>query len=500
MVHIRKWNEILRHERLAHNWTQAQIAEALHVETKRVSEWEGGKTKPSYKYRAKLQKLFKLSAEEFGFVDRETSDIPQQEENREASSKRLENTSADNSEESVRIHQAQIIGPNGTPLHITVHIHQQAAISPHTTSEQHGIIDGRNIPEHIHASGTETVNRRDALQEMAAIGFTLATAPHKLLNPTASPLWERLSRTLVKSSHVDETVLRHLEEITKSYWQMRTNIGYRHLLSGFLGHLETVTQLLRRSQPPTVHTRLCAIASEIAQHLGAIYFDMKVYVPAQEYYKVSIEAAQEANDYTLWAVGLGRMSSLPLYSDQPQEALPLLQEAQHLAAQHSTATIRAWLASIEAEAQAHLRDKSACLHALGQAERIIGQAEIGEGSHEVRFDYARFLGYKGICYLCLQQPGEALVTLNEAAKLIDSTSLRQQSIIIVDSAAAYALQGEIDEACKQANKALMITDQTNSQLVLQRLRDFRHGVNVSETSSYVKEFDEQMALRTSLTW
>lgn len=495
MGHTRKWNEILRHERLSHNWTQA-----LHVETKRVSEWEVGKTKPSYKYRAKLQKLFKMSAEEFGFVDNETSDIPQQEEDIKASSKRLENTSADNSEDSISIHQAQIVGPNGTPLHITVHIHQQAPISPSMIAEQHGIIDVRNIPEQIHASKTDTVNRRDALQEMAAIGFTLATAPHMLLNPTASPLWERLSKTLAKSSQVDETVLRHLEQITKSYWQMRTNIGYRHLLSGFLGHLETVTQLLRRSQPPTVHTRLCAIASEIAQHLGAIFFDMKVYVPAQEYYKVSIEAAQEANDYTLWAVGLGRMSSLPIYSNQPQEALPLLQEAQHLAAQHSTATIRAWLACIEAEAQANLRDKSACLHALGQAERIIGQAEIGESSHEVRFDYARFLGYKGICYLRLQQPGEALVTLNEAAKRIDPTSLRQQSIIIVDSAAAYALQGEIEEAYKQAIKALMITDQTNSQLVLQRLRDFRRGVKVSETSSYVKEFDEQMALRTSLTW
>lgn len=86
MGNARKWNEILRHERVSHNWTQAQIAQALHVETKRVSEWEGGKTKPSYKYRAKLQKLFNLSAEEFGFLDNEASDGDNnsQEENLEA--------------------------------------------------------------------------------------------------------------------------------------------------------------------------------------------------------------------------------------------------------------------------------------------------------------------------------------------------------------------------------------------------------------------------------
>jgi transcriptional regulator with XRE-family HTH domain len=78
MGNARKWNEILRHERESRNWTQAQIAQALRIETKRVSEWEIGKTKPSYKYRAKLQKLFKMSAEEFGFiVEQESSDSSQ---------------------------------------------------------------------------------------------------------------------------------------------------------------------------------------------------------------------------------------------------------------------------------------------------------------------------------------------------------------------------------------------------------------------------------------
>src|SRR5258708_10903500 len=74
MSNARKWNEILRYEREAHNWTQAQVAEALRADPKRVSEWEVGKTKPSYKYRKMLLKLFSKNAQELGFLAEEFSD------------------------------------------------------------------------------------------------------------------------------------------------------------------------------------------------------------------------------------------------------------------------------------------------------------------------------------------------------------------------------------------------------------------------------------------
>ncbi len=74
MSNARKWNEILRYEREAHNWTQAQVAQALRTDPKRVSEWEVGKTKPSYKYRKMLLKLFSKNAQELGFLAEEFSD------------------------------------------------------------------------------------------------------------------------------------------------------------------------------------------------------------------------------------------------------------------------------------------------------------------------------------------------------------------------------------------------------------------------------------------
>lgn len=366
------------------------------------------------------------------------------------------------------------------------------------TPEQLGLLQGHEKGQAFlvnQDTKSDDLDRRQTHQMLGVTDATFFKRPQELFSPT---LWERLSRALEKSSSIDGAVLSGLETITKNYWCLRTKIAYRDLLSGFFGHFETITRLLQYSQPQAIHKRLCSATGEVAQYLGAILFDMNDYVTARAYYKVSIEAAQEANNFTLWAVGLGRMSSLSIYSGQPQEALPLLQEAQRLSAQHSTAIIRAWLASVEAEAHANLHDKRNCLQTLKQAERTIEQVKAREDAYDVRFDYARFVGYKGVCHLRLQQPEAALVALNEGVNLIDSTSTRQQSIIIADSASAYSQQGEIEKACECAIQALTMTDQTKSQLVLQRLRDFRRNIKAWENTSYVRAFDEQMTLRSIL--
>src|SRR2546427_10889671 len=160
MGNTRKWNEILRHERVSHNWTQAQIAQALRVDTKRVSEWEGGKTKPSYKYRAKLQKLFKLSAEEFGFVDDETSiddEAPPEEGLEESTSQAFSPAQPLESIDLDGQQPLQLFIPKDITHAVTIYVHQQGATTPSSFSEEHGIIDDRrtNASGQEHPDGTE---------------------------------------------------------------------------------------------------------------------------------------------------------------------------------------------------------------------------------------------------------------------------------------------------------------------------------------------------------
>jgi transcriptional regulator with XRE-family HTH domain len=356
----------------------------------------------------------------------------------------------------------------------------------------------QKAPEQLGLLETEDqgVSRRQANKTIAGlVGGLLLTSSTKLIDP---PLWERLSKTLARHSSVDNQALQGLEHITKSYWQLRSSLGYSSLLKGFIGHLETVEQLMQCTHPPAVHTHLCAITSEIAQHIGAIYFDMSNYPLARSYYKVSIEAATEANNHTLCAVGLGRMSFLPIYSNNPHEAIPLLQEAQEVAMRHSPPQINAWLASVEAEAQANLHNGSSCIQLLSRAERALESVVQDASPHEVKFDYSRLVGYKGTCYLHLQKTKEALSALDEGMKLIDASSVRQRSIIFADAAAAYAHMGEVDAACSSATHALELNRLTKSSLVLQRLQKVRAIMRPWEVTGIVKDFDAQMTLHATL--
>lgn len=338
-------------------------------------------------------------------------------------------------------------------------------------------------------------SRREFLQQVPGLVSTvLVTPPYALLDPS---LLDRLSSALAKSSSIDDMSIGDLEAIAKHYWQLRSKIAYRDLLSGFLGHLEMITQLLRYSQPSKLYKRLCSLASEVAQRIGSIFFDMHNYAPAHAYYTVAIKAAQEADNYALWAVGLGRMSSLPIYDGHPDQAIPHLQEAQYLAERNCSPMTRAWLASVKAEAYANLYDTHACFESLKQAERLVEQIglESTEDPYGMNFNYARLLGYKGVCYLRFQRPKFALTALDEAARVIDTASIRQRSIILTDSAIAYVQRGDIQEACEYANQALRMTSRTRSELVMQRIRQFRSNIKSSwKTMNCVKDLDEQMAL------
>jgi len=117
----------------------------------------------------------------------------------------------------------------------------------------------------------------------------------------------------------------------------------------------------------------------------------------------------------------------------------------------------------------------------------------------VKFDYSRFLGYKGTCYLRLEKGSDALAALKEGASSIDTSSVRQRSIILVDSADAYRQLRKIEEASKCAIQALELTDLTKSDLVLQRLLKVRDDMQPWAKTKYVRDLDTQMALRAALT-
>jgi hypothetical protein len=90
--------------------------------------------------------------------------------------------------------------------------------------------------------------RRKILQQLLTSTNALIVVPREeLLNLDA---WERLSLALKDPYRTDNATLTHLEQLTNTYWDLFGGaIAKRDLLGSVSGHLATITQLLRASQP-----------------------------------------------------------------------------------------------------------------------------------------------------------------------------------------------------------------------------------------------------------
>jgi len=367
---------------------------------------------------------------------------------------------------------------------------QRAAVLPHTHAQ--GVFLSASIASTALASSQEnTLDLMKTHRQMLHDLLMLASAV-LVLSPYAR--WpisevERSPFTLVNTA-IDE-----LERMTESFWRLCANTSL-DLLGNLVEHFRTIIQLLKQVQARDAVQRLCSLAGESAQILGKTLFDLHEYALAWSYYTFSLKAAQAAFNQDLWAVGLGRMSLLLIYWDQPREALPLLQEAQQLTVQ--SPRIACWLAAVSSEVYAHLGDSEACVAALTVARTLASQASLGEDRYATGFNPSRLAGYEGACFVRLRQPDRALSALQRALALLDPQAIRRQSTLFTDMGIAHAQQGNVQIACKFAIQALAITMQTKSLSVLERVRQVRKELEAWQDTEEVKDLERQLEATSML--
>ncbi len=296
--------------------------------------------------------------------------------------------------------------------------------------------------------------------------------------------------------------LNYLEKRTENYWQDHYNaalVSY-DLLSYVQEHFKKVTELLEISPFSAIRIRLCSIAGESALLIGTLLFDLGFYAQARDYYTSAIIAAQEATHYTLQAIAWGWMSLTWTYSRNTQEALTCAQEARRLSTWSTSITVRAWLAAVEAETQANVQNRDACLKALDEAEIIESQRQPEQDHYLTSFDRLQLAGYKGVCFLQLSHPENtqrvslltsAQRTLNQALTETEPVIFRLRPTLLSDLAGVFIQQGEISEACNHAIQALT-TDPVKSQMVVQRVVTLRSQLEPWKRTPYVKNLDEHI--------
>ena len=108
------------------------------------------------------------------------------------------------------------------------------------------------------------------------------------------------------------------------------------------------------------------------------------------------------------------------------------------------------------------------------------------------FNLSRMVGYTGACYVYLHRPNDALAALQEALELLDSQAIRRKSTLLATMAMAHVQQKEIEEACRLAHQALLITRQTRSIRVLTRIRRLKETLEPWKTIPLVKDLGEHI--------
>ncbi|GHO89385.1 helix-turn-helix domain-containing protein [Dictyobacter formicarum] len=433
-------NEKLKYQREIRGWSQKKIGMSIGTSKEMVSRWETGERAPGKFYQEKLCTLFQLSAIELGFL------VPP---------KAAGGSLASQSE------------PSALPVSGQDQQHRDITIDT-----------GGPVLD---------LSRRHVLKGMLQVACTtLVLSPYTMLHADAL---HRLDYYLTRSSGVDTSVLDDLEDVTQRYWKLSQNFSFE-VFSGVVGHFQTVTALLHRSQPLGTAQRLSEIAGEVAQIIGKILFDFHEYDLAWSYYAFSLSAAQAAGNHDLWAVGLGRMSLLSIEKHQPQDALTLLVASQKLAVQQNGT--RAWLACIEAEANSQLGDLEAFTRAIEIAENIAPDTIVDNDRYATGFSPSRLAGYKGSGYLQLKKSELALGALQFAESLLTSSSLRRKSVILADMGTAYAGLGDDQKAYEVACQSLTIIRHVRSLSSLQRIYALRTALQPWETAAWVNELDHHI--------
>lgn len=365
------------------------------------------------------------------------------------------------------------------------------------------------LEEHLHTldvTAAVQTTRREFLQiVVSSTGMASTSASQNEPPLTDHELFERLLKALKKPSAVDDLFLTHLETVTRANRKrfVLSKSSIQDIVSMYQdtsAHLRTITQLLEHPLPLSSYTHLCSLAGETTQLIGDIFFHRGENEMAEHSYNTAMQAAMAAQNEVLQAVILGRKSFLPLYRGDATNTFPLLRQAHALAAHRASDSIRAWLLVIEAEVWAMTGNADACEKALEQAEFLLHRSTSGVSTCSFTLEalYAplnddRLLGYMGACYLRLRQPQKAQSLLHTYLASMHYASSHKQSVTLVDLAKTYALQGELEAMARYAGSAFCILEQTQSARVFERLMDLRRTVERWKDTTYVKQFDQQLA-------
>jgi tetratricopeptide (TPR) repeat protein len=325
------------------------------------------------------------------------------------------------------------------------------------------------------------VVERDAMDRRVFIGLagTALTQPalEWLIARPASDVSGAVGRRVL-DTHVDEIV-----DITARLRRLDDQFGGGALREVVRSQTRFVLDLLRNRQyTSSVGRRLHGAVGELLRLAGWASHDSGDHPTAQRFWLASLHAAHSAGDRAAGANVLGFMAQQAIDRDQPGEAIHLA-EAARKSYRGPSHRVTAILGFRAARAYARANDAKQCRRALDIGQDAFQSADTTQGP-----DWAYWLDAAEVnvqaarSHMSLKDWSRARTHLLAAIRLdndlsrhtdgaVAHTGARETANRLSLLASAYAGQGEPEEACTTAGRAVdLLIDEVDSNRCISQVR------------------------------
>jgi tetratricopeptide (TPR) repeat protein len=303
---------------------------------------------------------------------------------------------------------------------------------------------------------------------------------------------------LRRPKRIDAATIDHLERVTVALEQLEPQVSPAALLGPVVGHLDAVGDLLQGEPPQAMRRQLLSLAGETAGIAGWLVWDRADGRAAAGYFRAGLEAAVEAGDSALGAYLMGSAACQPSESERPEWRLRVLEDRSFgFTPSDGTAPTRAWLATLEAEAHALTGDEPRCRAAMERAGTEMRSAAGAGGDARPRVTFLDDSYLDGECGLFLARLGhaeEARQYLEPALATLGAERIKTRTRLLTALGAAYANEGEIDEACRLGSEALQLARTQAVQPNLDDIRALRRQLEPWKDAMPVRQLDELLRL------
>jgi hypothetical protein len=270
------------------------------------------------------------------------------------------------------------------------------------------------------------------------------------------------SAALARSRRAVDHALSDTSTADLDYWETSAEEharGYRGrppltVPAALAADVDAIRPLLDIPLSVTARARLCRTTAQLTAMTAIVLHDVGDRREATHWFRTAAAAAAESTDRSLHAWVLGRSAMLPLNFGAPNAAADLADQARRAAGRQPTAAA-ALAASVAARAHALNGNTDQAVRALAAADRIADRLPADQRADTwLGYPEQKHHVHSSHALTTLGDTSRARESQTRALELSAPTSAMTRGLLALDAAACWARDGDPDQACRAAVKAL----------------------------------------------